>query len=34
MGLQLRPAEISTEDELEDAFVAMNKAVAHRLSSF
>jgi len=26
MGLQLRPAEISTEDELEDAFVAMNKA--------
>ena len=26
MGLQLHPAEISTEDELEDTFVAMNKA--------
>jgi putative ABC transport system substrate-binding protein len=26
MGLQLYPAEVSTEDGLEDAFVAMNKA--------
>ena len=26
MGLQLHPAEVSTEDGLEDAFVAMNKA--------
>jgi putative tryptophan/tyrosine transport system substrate-binding protein len=26
MGLQLYPAEVSTEDELEDAFAAMNKA--------
>ena len=26
MGLRLHPAEVSTEDELEDAFVAMNKA--------
>jgi putative ABC transport system substrate-binding protein len=26
IGLQLYPAEVSTEDELENAFVAMNKA--------
>ena len=26
MGLRLHPAEVSTEDGLEDAFVAMNKA--------
>jgi putative ABC transport system substrate-binding protein len=26
MGLQLHPAEVSTEDGLEDAFIAMNKA--------
>ena len=31
MGLQLRSAEISTEEELEDAFVAMNKAFAQAL---
>jgi putative tryptophan/tyrosine transport system substrate-binding protein len=31
MGLQLHPAEISTEDELENAFVAMNKAAAQAL---
>ena len=31
MGLQLHPAEISTEDGLEDAFVAMNKAAAQAL---
>ena len=31
MGLQLHPAEISTEGELEDAFVAMNKAAAQAL---
>jgi ABC-type uncharacterized transport system substrate-binding protein len=31
MGLQLHPAEISTEGELEDAFIAMNKAAAQGL---
>jgi len=31
MGLQLLPAEVSTEDGLEDAFVAMNKATAQAL---
>ena len=31
MGLQLHPTEISTEDGLEDAFVAMNKAAAQAL---
>ena len=31
MGLQLHSAEISTEDELEDAFVAMKKAAAQAL---
>jgi putative ABC transport system substrate-binding protein len=31
MGLQLHSAEISTEDGLEDAFVAMNKAAAQAL---
>ena len=31
MGLQLHPAEISTEDELENAFAAMNRAAAQAL---
>jgi putative tryptophan/tyrosine transport system substrate-binding protein len=31
MGLQLHPAETSTEDGLEDAFAAMNKAAAQAL---
>jgi putative ABC transport system substrate-binding protein len=31
MGLQLHPAEISTEDGLEDAFSAMNKAAVQAL---
>ena len=31
MGLQLHPFEISTEDELEDAFIAMNKAAVQAL---
>jgi putative tryptophan/tyrosine transport system substrate-binding protein len=31
MGLQLHPAEISTEDELENAFLVMNKAGAQAL---
>ena len=31
MGLQLHPAEVSTEDALEGAFVAMNKAAAQAL---
>ena len=31
MGLQLHPAEISAEDGLEDAFVAMNKAAVQAL---
>jgi ABC-type uncharacterized transport system substrate-binding protein len=31
IGLQLNPVEISTEDELEDAFVAMKKAAAQAL---
>jgi putative ABC transport system substrate-binding protein len=31
MGLQLYPAEISTEDGLEDAFAAMNKAAVQAL---
>jgi ABC-type uncharacterized transport system substrate-binding protein len=31
MGLQLHPAEISTADGLEDAFVVMNKAAAQAL---
>jgi ABC-type uncharacterized transport system substrate-binding protein len=31
MGLQFRPVEISTEDELEDAFVAINKAAVQAL---
>jgi putative ABC transport system substrate-binding protein len=31
MGLQLHPAEISTEDELENAFATMNRAAAQAL---
>ena len=31
MGLRLHPFEISTEDELEDAFIAMNKAAVQAL---
>lgn len=31
MGLRLQPTEISSEDGLEDAFAAMNKATAKAL---
>ena len=34
IGLQLYPAEVSTEGDLEDAFAALNRAAVYRLSSF